>query len=260
MNNRTGILFSILILLFAVALYFWMDGQGPSDLGALLASFGSFLAIFWFYKGLRLQSLQINEQRQQFVRQIQLQHQDSMLNFLSLASNKMHDHLKELITLLNIPDESHITSCYLSNMQYYKQSLESNDPNAVIQQVQYWMKIEAPCVKFMSAVKDLVLLHQQRLGINNNTEITDPADFVFINSSHLLNQPFMSPYNATVKLLSEQMMLISPGRKAMTLAMSAALCQIDLHDIIKKDKIIQDIKKAQESKSFIPKICEALLV
>lgn len=259
MSNREGILFSVLLLVLSSALYIWMNGSTASDLGSLLSASCGLIAIFWFYKGLRLQSIQIEEQQKQFSQQMNLQHQDSMLNFLSLASTRMQNHLTDLLSALNVPDESHIASCYLSNMLYYKKAIENSDPNVVLSEVQKWMKIEGPCTKFMSAVRDIVILHQQRLGISMQIETTDPADFVYINSAHIMNQPFMSSYSTTVKLLSEQMMIISPGRKAMHLAISAALFLTAPKGIMKKDKIINDIQEAQNAKLLIPKICDVLL-
>jgi hypothetical protein len=258
MKNRELILISAFLLIIPVALYVWMDGNGPGDLGALLGAFCGLLAIIWFYRGLRLQSIQIDEQRKQFTRQMHLQHQDSLLAFLNTSSDRMERYLSELLTSLNIPNESQVMSKYLSSLQYYKQATESRDPNEVLTQIQNWMKIEGPCVKFMSSVRDIIILHQKRLGMEDNSEGIDPAEYVYINGAHIMNQPFMSAYKSTVNLLSEQMSLISPGRKAMSLASTAAMAQIAPKGVMKRDKIIQNIKKAISDGLLVPKICDAL--
>ena len=120
------------------------------------------------------------------------------------------------------------------------------------------MKIEGACVKFMSSVRDIIILHQKRLGMEDNSKGVDPAEYVYINGAYIMDQPFMSAYKNTVNLLSEQMNLISPGRKAMALASAAAMAQITPEGVIEKDKIIQDIKKAIRDGSLVPKICDAL--
>ena len=143
-------------------------------------------------------------------------------------------------------------------MKYYKQALESTDPNIVMSQIQAWMKIEGPCVKFMSSVRDIIILHKKRLGMEDNSEGVDPAEYVYINGSHLMGQPFMSIYKSSVDMLSEQMNLIAPGRKAMILASTAAMAQLAPKGVMKKDKIIEDIKKAKSDGLLVPKICDAL--
>jgi hypothetical protein len=258
MKNKALFLASVLLLLIPFGLYVWMDGKGPSDLGSLLGAFCGLLAIIWFYRGLRLQSIQIDEQRKQFTQQMHLQHQDSLLAFLNTSSERMERYLSELLTSLNIPNESQVTSKYLSSLIYYKQAIESSNPNEVLNQIQNWIKIEGPCVKFLSSVRDIIVLHRKRSGMEDNSEGADPADYVFINGAYIMDQPFLSAYKSTVNLLSEQMMLISPGRKAMALASSAALSQIAPEGVMKKEKIIQDIKKAISEGLLVPKICDAL--
>ena len=67
LTTRKLILITIALLIFPVALFDWMDGNGPSDLASLLGAYSGLIAVMWFYRGLRLQSLQINEQRNQFI-------------------------------------------------------------------------------------------------------------------------------------------------------------------------------------------------
>jgi hypothetical protein len=258
MKNKELLLVSALLLLIPFGLYVWMDGKGPSDLGSLLGAFCGLLAIIWFYRGLRLQSIQIDEQRKQFIHQMRIQHQDSLLGFLVTASDRMDRYLNELLTSLNIPNESKLLVKYLDALIYYKQALESSDPNEVKTQIENWIKTEGPCVKFMASVRDIIVLHQKRLGIEDNSEGVDPAEYVFINGKYLMDQPFMSAYKIAVTALSEQMSLLCPGRKAMGLASIAAACQIMPDGVMKKDIIIQDIKKAKADGLLVPKICDAL--
>jgi hypothetical protein len=143
-------------------------------------------------------------------------------------------------------------------MTYYKDALESSDPNVVMSQVQEWMKIEEPCVKFMSSVKDIITLHKKRLGLEDDAENKDVADYVFINSGHLFQQPFMSNYQVAVKMLSEQMMLLTPGRKAMVLASTTAMALLAPEGLMKIDKIIEDIDKSKSENLPIPKICKKI--
>ena len=127
------------------------------------------------------------------------------------------------------------------------------DPKVIMAQIQEWMKIEGPCVKFMSSIKDIIILHKKRLGIEDDNNDTDVADYVYINSVHLLQQPFMSSYQAPVKMLSEQMMLLNPGRKAMVLAsIVALLVMLAPEGLMKKDKVIEDIEKAKSEGQTYP--------
>ena len=221
-----------------------------------MGAFTGLIAVIWFYRSLRLQSIQIDEQRKQFSKQYSLQHQDSLLAFLDKSSDRMEDSLSKLFEALGIPDAAQLFSAYLGNMQYYKLALESTDPNIVKSQVEAWMKIEGPCVKFMSAVRDIIIMHKRRLGLEDSHEGVDPAEYVYINGSHLMSQPFMSSYKISVDILSEQMNLIAPGRKAMALAATTAMAQLAPKGIMKEDKIIEDIKKAKADGLSVPAICD----
>ncbi len=258
MKPRELVLISILILLIPFALYFWMGGNGVGDLGSLLGAASGLLAVIWFYRSLRLQSIQIKEQKEQFIKQHHIQLQDSLLTFLDKSSERMEEYHSDLIKSLGISEPSHLVGTYIDNVQYFKDALESTDPEEVMSKFQSWMKIEGPCVKFMSAVRDIIILHDKRLGISKDSDGVDPADFVFINGAHLMEQPFMSAYQVSVNLLSEQMMLITPGRNAMILASMAAAAQIYPEGYMKTDKIIEDIKKAKSNGLLVPRICDVL--
>ena len=192
----------------------------------------------------------------QFEKQHHIQCQDSLLAFLQKASEKIEKSHDELVETLSLSHSNQLPACYLNTMGFYKEALESTDPNIVISQVQEWMKIEGPCIKFMSSVKDVISLHKKRLGLKSDTDEYDVVDYVYINSTHLLQQPFMSSYQVAVKMLSEQMMLLAPGRKAMVLASTTAMALIAPDGLMKKDKIIEDIEKSKKEGKPIPKICE----
>ena len=259
MTVRELSLLSVLIILIPVAIFSYSDGAGIGDLGSLMGAFSGILAVIWFYRGLRLQSIQIEEQRTQFSTSYYLQHQDSLLNFLDKASERIEKRHKELIEALGIPDSSHVFSAYLKGMNYYKEALKSTDPHVVLEQTRLWMEIENPCIIFMSSVKDVIILHHKRLGLEEKNEDEDLVDYVYINSSYLFKQPFMAAYENTVRILSEQMMLLSNGRKAMILARKAAMALVAPEGIMKKDKIIEDIEKHNEASLPLPKICEKLV-
>ena len=258
MKTRELTLISIFLILIPFSIYSFSASKDIGDLGSLIGAFSGLVAVIWFYRGLRLQSVQIEEQRIQFSKQHHLQYQDSLLTFLQKASERIEDSHKELIEALSLPDASQLFATYLNSMNYYKEALESTDPNVVMSQVKEWMKIEAPCVKFMSSVKDIITLHKKRLGLEDDAENKDVADYVFINSTHLLQQPFMSTYQGAVKMLSEQMMLLAPGRKAMVLALTTAMALQAPEGLMKIDKIIEDIEKDKSENKPIPKICEQI--
>ena len=259
MKTRELKLISIAIILVPFAVFSLSTSKDIGDLGSLLGASTGIIAIIWFYRGLRLQSLQIEEQRIQFSKQHHIQYQDSFLTFLEKASDKIKGSHQELIDALGLPDSNQLIATYLQSLKYYKEALESSDPNVVMSNIQEWMKIEGPYVKFMSSVKDVIILHKKRLGLEVDAENSDIADYVFINSGHLLNQPFISSYQATIKMISEQMMIISPGRKAMYLASITAAALIAPEGLWKKDKIIKDINEYKSLNIPIPKICEKLI-
>ncbi|MCP3900879.1 MAG: hypothetical protein GY707_14330 [Desulfobacteraceae bacterium] len=258
MKIREIVLLTFLISLIPFAIYFLSASQDIGDLGSLIGASSGMIAVIWFYRGLRLQSFQIEEQRIQFSKQHHIQYQDSSLTFLLNASERIEKSYKELSIALNLSDSKQLSTTYLDSMKYYKEALESTDPNVVISNIEEWMKIEGPCVKFMSSVKDIITLHKRRLGIADDGDEKDVADYVFINSSHLLQQPFMSYYQVTVKLLSEQMSVLTPGRKALVLASITAMALLAPEGIMKKDKIIEQIETGRSQKRPIPKICEQL--
>lgn len=258
MKLRKLILISILISIIPFALYSYSESNDIGDLGSLLGAFSGIIAVVWFYRGLRLQSLQIEEQRIQFSKQHHIQYQDSLISFLKTASDRTEKNHEELLTALGLSHSGQLSVIYINSMNYYKVALESTDPNEVLSQIQEWMRIEGPCVKFMSSIKDIIVLHKKRLNIVEVSEEKDVVDYVYINSSHLLQQPFMSSYQVSVKMLSEQMMHLTPGRKAMILASRVAMTLIAPEGVIKKDKILEDIESAKSENKLIPKICEMI--
>ncbi len=258
MKIRELTLLSILIFCIPFAVYTYSASANIGDLGSLLGASSGIIAVIWFYRGLRLQSLQIEEQRIQFSKQHHIQYQDSLLSFLLSASERIERNHKEVIQALNLSNSAELSATYLNSLHFYKEALESTDPNVVMAEIQEWMKIEGPCVKFMSSIKDVIVLYKKRLGIEDDNNDRDVADYVYINSIHLLQQPFMSSYQAPVKMLSEQMMLLNPGRKAMFLASTVALVMLATEGLMKKDKVIEDIKKAKSEGRPIPKICEMI--
>jgi hypothetical protein len=259
MKTRELGLISVAIVLVPFAVFSLSASKDIGDLGSLLGASSGFIAVIWFYHGLRLQSLQIDEQRLQFSKQYHLQYQESLLAFLEKASDKVKCSHQELISALGLPDSNQLAVKYLQSLSYYKEALESTDPNVVTSHVQDWMKIEGPCVKFMTSVKDVITLHKRRLGLEDDPDTDDVADYVFINSGHLLQQPFMSSFQVSIKMLSEQMMIISPGRKAMVLAITTAMALLSPEGLIKKDKIIQDINGHKSQNKPIPKICDVFI-
>jgi hypothetical protein len=258
MKTRELLYISILILLIPFAIFSLSASKDIGDLGSLMGAFTGLIAVIWFYRGLRLQSIQIEEQRIQFTKQHHLHYQDSLLAFLQQASEKIENSYKELIEGLHLPDASQIFLTYLNSVDYYKEALESSDPKVVRSNVQEWMKIEGPCVRFMSSVKDIITLHKKRLGLECEAEERDVAEYVFINSSNLFQQPFMCTYQSTVAMLSEQMTLLAPGRKAMVLASTISIALLAPKEIVIIDKIIEDIEKYKSNNIPIPKICEQI--
>lgn len=259
MSTRECTLLSILLLLIPFAIYFYVESKGIGDLGSLLGASAGVIAIIWFYRGLRLQSLQIEEQRKQFSRQHHVQHQDSLLTFLNSVSERIEKQFKELLDALNLSDLSQLTVKYLESMEQYNEALESPDAKIVLSASQEWMKIEGPCMKFMSAIKDVIILHKMRLELDIEEKEQDVATYVFINSSHLFQQPLISNYHTSVSMLSEQMMLLAPGRKAMFIATSTAMALVAPEGFMKTDKILDEINKQKADGEVMPKICDEFM-
>ena len=260
MKSRPLILISILLFLIPLSVFYFTEQKDTGDLGSLLGAFSGVIAVIWFYRGLRLQSLQIEEQRIQFTKQHHLQSQDSLLSFLEIASKKIEESQLEMINALGVDDPTKVSAKYFESIAFYKEAIESVDSQLVLEAAQSWLKIEEPCVKFMNSVKDVILLHKKRLGLSDiEDKNNDSAEFVYVHGSHFLSQPFISRYQPTAGLLSEQMMLISPGRASMKLSYYAALVFIMPKDIMKKDKIMADIRDHKSKDRPVPKICEKLL-
>ena len=260
MKTRELTLISVFIILIPFAVFSLSASKDIGDLGSLLGAFTGILAVIWFYRGLRLQSIQIEEQRQQFSKQHHMQYQDSLLTFLERSSERIESSYKELIEALGLPDSNQLSATYMQSLNYYEQAIESTDPNTVMSNVKEWMKIEGPCIRFLSAVKDVIVLNNKRLGFNDdNTYKDDVAVYVFVNSGYLLQQPFISKYQVAIRILSEQMMILSPGRKAMYLASITAAALTAPEGLWRKDKIIEDINEHKSKERPIPKICEKFI-
>jgi hypothetical protein len=249
--------FSLLLLVFPYCLYVWMNGQGPSDLGALYGAACGFLAVLWFYRGFRLQSLQINEQKKQFLQQMHIQHQDSLLDFLITSSERIEHQSKNMLNSLNLTDTSEVPVLYSKSPKYYDKALKSSDHKEVQMEVDNWLKIESPCSTFMSSVRDIIVLYRRRSGKPDNFEGVDPAEYVVKNGKDLMAQPFMTTYKGEIELLAQFMYSLLTYRKSMRLALIAALLK-SVPEVSQKDFIVKQIQEAKKKGEKIPKICDGL--
>ncbi|MDP0563488.1 MAG: hypothetical protein QS721_14650 [Candidatus Endonucleobacter sp. (ex Gigantidas childressi)] len=88
-----------------------------------------------------------------------------------------------------------------------------------------------------------------------------PDEFVYLYGCHLWSVPFFSTYQGSAASLSEYMMLLQPGREAVSFAARGALMATvspEYCKILKRDEIRADIAKYEASGRKPPPIAEIL--
>lgn len=229
-----------------------------SAVGSLFAAVGSLLAVIWFSASLFYQSRQLREQRQQFLEEFKQLREDARRSALALSKDILREAegraLKYNPALESIND---LMTVYM-DWSELKIILESKDALEVQEAVKSWLKKEGPAMSLMHGIKSAAETYFRAVGQTEIDYYREPEDFVFIYGPILWKLPYFDTYQAVGTWLSEFMVMIQPGRKAVVLAATVSLLKTAPTKIMKRDKILENVERHRKADLPLPAIAEDL--
>ena len=231
-----------------------LPGAEYAPIVSLVAAVSNFLAVVWFTSTLLYQSRQLREQREQFAVNLDQMHRDAQRNSIVVAQSILKDaeslalsQNEQIASLSNLP------SMY-TNLAEMKVLLESNDPNEIIEAGIKWFKQEGPAMTLMRGIKSAAMIYQESTGKPIFRTTAEPEEFVYMNGPLLWNIPFFQNYQGTSDLLAGLMVQFQPGRTSARVAYMIALARTTTPNILRKDKLLEELKALNDNHFPIPKI------
>jgi hypothetical protein len=254
---------SILVVILAIAATFYFSTEYFSALGSLFGAAAGTLAVIWFSASLYNQSQQLKEQRQQFLENFKQLREDNRRNSLIVVKDIMvraeERALKSNPILKSIDD---LMVQYI-NISEWPNILKSKDPNIVLEDGKKWILTkETPAFFLMRGIKSAAETYFRAIGKTDIDYSVEPELFVFTHGPTLWEIPYFEEYQGIATFLSEAMVRMTPGRKAVHLAYSVAALKKasdeDMSGIMNEDKIIEDIKQHEKAGYSLPAIAKDL--
>ncbi len=143
------------------------------------------------------------------------------------------------------------------NFSELKDILESDDVGVVQTAVKSWLKKEGPALMLMRGVKTAAQVYFLAVGKEDVDYSKEPEDFVYIYGQHLWSLPFFEAYQAPTAMLTEFMIRLQPGRKAVEIASLAVMVKTS-ERFMKMDSVREDIRKHVAKGHPLPKIAEGI--
>jgi len=259
-NKRLLVLLSILVVLLGIYAVVLFPPEYFSALGSLFAAVGGILAVIWFSSSLYYQSQQLKEQREQFLENFRQIREDARRNALILAKDiLLQSEEKALKQNPSIKSISDLMALYI-DLSEWKTILESEDPTMVLTYGKAWITMkEGPAIFLMRGIKSAAETYFRAIGYNDVDYSKEPEDFVFKYGPILWKLPYFEAYQGVATWLSEFMVRRQPGRKAIQLAYWVALLKASPEpEIIKRDKIVEDIAQHKKAGYPLPAIAKDL--
>ncbi len=257
-NQIILIVLTLVTLLSAAVMIVFVDIDNLSAYGSILAASGSFIAVIWFTGSLRYQAQQLKEQREQFQKEFDRSNEESRRNALLLAKEILITaENRALAVNSELSSVEQIFPNYINFIEF-KDIFESNDPTVVQESVNSWYKKETPAVELMKGIKSAAQVYFIAIDKLDVDYTKSPEDFVYIYGCHLWSLPFFSTYQSSAMSLSEYMMRLQPGRRAVHFAALGAMATLTTSEILKMDEIRADIAEYEVNGRKIPPIAEIL--
>lgn len=263
MNNvRTMVLLMVLLTLLvvstAILAMYHLNQNVLSAYGSILAAAGSFVAVIWFTGSLWYQAQLLKEQRVQFQKEFTKSHEEGRRNALLLARDILNTAEERALAMNpNISSLSELFPLY-ANFTEFKDIMDSEDPLAVQKAVTSWIKKEGPAIAIMKGIKSAAQVYFVAVGQDNIDYSKEPEEFVYIYGPHFWNLPFFDAFQGIASLLTEFMIRLEPGRKAVSVASLGAIAALGHEKLLKIESIKKDIEALREKGYPVPKIAEKL--
>ncbi len=206
-NNSNSVsllwLLTIVFLLLPLPFCLYMPINELSAYGTVFATSAAFIAIVWFYNSLKLQSKQLDEQREQFLLQFQYMKKESKRNDLLMAKEilekmekDLNEKLKDIGTIDNLP------SLFLRAMIHLGPITKSKDPEIIIKEFENYNKILTPSKLFMDQLKQAAIIILENEEISIIKDENEPEWFYDTYQKYLIGKPFFSKYQGSASMLS----------------------------------------------------------
>ena len=253
------ILLNVIVLIGMGASFYFFEEYQLSAYGSMIAAAGSLLAVILFSANLWNQSMQLNEQRIQFVAEFRSLKESGRRESLMMAKNILDDAEKKAISACGeIASISELASQYMLHVEKTKSLMESRDPGTVMQDFQSWIKIETAANIFLSGIKSAAEMYLKGLDAANIDFSKSPEEFVQIYSPLFQNLPFFNIMQGTAVMLSELMVILKPLRNGVNIAIMADSVKALGKDIMDLDKLKEMIREQKEKGYIIPEIAKDL--
>lgn len=218
-----------------------LDHERLSALGGILGGAGSLLAVLWFSAGLRYQSRQLEDQREQFTAQFQYLKESSRRDALLLvreilerAEDKAISSFEKPIAVTDLPAK------YMDSGEL-KTILESRNPREVLDACAIWMKKAGAALTLLQGIKSAAEVYLRSINATDIDYMKPADEFYFIYSPRFANEPFFNSVSGAAHMLSEIMVRFQPARNAALIAYFCATAKGVSPNIIKMDKLRTDI-------------------
>ena len=264
-QKRLLLLISTFVFLLAIGVLEWFPTELASAIGTVIGAFAGILAVLWFSASLYYQSQQLKEQRGQFLENFKQLREESQRNALLLAKDVLGRGEERALrwnpTLKTLND---LTGYYVAALPDWRIVGESLDAQKVLEAGKAWLTMaEGPAMLLMSAIKSAGEVYFRASGTEGIDYSKKPEEFVFIYGETLWKLPFFSEYSGTAVFLSEMMVRMEPARASVELAYWVAMLkaaeQGQIANILRKDKIIDDVTKHKEAGYPLPAIVQDLI-
>lgn len=233
-----------LALLIAAGLTIrFLDPERLSALGGILSGVGSILAVIWFSAGLSYQARQLREQQQQFAAQFAFLRESSRRDALLLAQGILEK--AEARALANFgpgTTMADLPAKYM-DLEELKPILESTNPLAVLDAFRGYMKKEGAAMALLQGVKSAAEVYLRSIGASDIDYSKTPDEFYFVYSPRFANEAFFNTVAGSATILAEIMVRFKPARDAALIAYFAATAKAISRDVIKMDKLREDIQE-----------------
>lgn len=258
MPTRILIGLTIAVLVAVGASIRFLVPNDLSALGSILSGAGGLLAVIWFSAGLRYQSKQLEEQRSQFAAQFRHLQETSRRDALLLAKNILDTAEQKAIAHNGtVSSVSELFTEY-ANFSELKPILESTKPQEVLEAHRSWMKKEGAALTLLTGIKSAAEVYLRSIGSTDLDFTKPPDEFYFVYGSRFSSQPFFNGLAGTATLLAEFMVRLAPGRHAALIAFFAATAKSVGTNVIKMEKLREDMAKHVANGYPLPAIAKDL--
>ncbi len=249
------ILITIIVFLVGFIVLINFSDARASSIGSVAGACGGILAVVWFFAALKSQAKQLENQKEQFLAEFQTLREGARREALMFARDILKD--AEGKALKQNPELNAISDLFTNYIDFSSLGviLKSSDPHEVLEQFKVWAKIEGPAITMMRGIKSAAEIYFRAMDFKDIDSSREPEDFVFIYSPLIEKLPYFDTYIGSLRLLTDFMLKLQPGRKAASLAVQVALAKAS-EVPMKEDKIREEIKIRKESGLSIPNIAK----